>query len=150
GQLRQLLARYAQTPMGRARLEELSPLIDRRELERQLDAVGEAIYLRDNDKTWRFSELPELDDAIALLRVRGANLEPLVIVSLARLCEQAFAARAAISENRDDCPVLWQIVQHLSPELQKTLARITKKILPNGELDDSASPTLAKLRHEIN
>jgi DNA mismatch repair protein MutS2 len=150
GRLRQLLARYAQTPMGRAMLEDLAPLTDRRELQRQLDAVSEALYLQDNDKTWRFSELPDLENAITLLRVRGANLEPLTIVSLARLCEQAFAARAAISENREDCPVLWQIVHNLSPELQKMLSRITRKILPNGELDDSASPALARLRSEIN
>jgi DNA mismatch repair protein MutS2 len=150
GRLRQLLARYAQTPMGRALLENLAPLTDRRELQRQLDGVSEALYLRDNDKTWRFSELPDLENAIAFLRVRGANLEPLTIVSLARLCEQAFAARAAISEDRENCPVLWRIVHNLSPELQKTLARITRKILPNGELDDSASPALARLRSEIN
>ena len=149
GKLRQMVARYAQTPMGRARLEDLAPFRDRRELQQKLDALSEGLYLQENDKTWRFTELPDLENAIALLKVRGANLEPLVIVSLARLCEQAFAARAAISEDRDNCPVLWQIVRDLSPELQKTLNRITKKILPNGELDDSASPALAKLRHEI-
>jgi DNA mismatch repair protein MutS2 len=150
GTLRQRLARYAQTPMGRARMENLAPLSDRRVLQMQLDALSEALYLLENDKTWRFTELPDLGNAIAMLRVKGTNLEPLVIVSLARLCEQAFAARAVISENRDDCPVLWQTVQNLSPELQKTLTRITRKILPNGELDDSASPALAKLRSDIN
>ncbi len=150
GTLRQRLARYAQTPMGRARMEDLAPLSDRRELQMQLDALREALYLLENDKTWRFTELPDLENAIAMLRVKGTNLEPLVIVSLARLCEQAFAARAVISENRDDCPALWQIVHNLSPELQKTLTRITRKILPNGELDDSASPALAKLRSDIN
>ncbi len=149
GRLRQLLARYAQTPMGRARLENLEPLADRMELQRQLDALSEALYLQENDKTWRFSELPDLQEAIAMLRVKGMNLEPLVIVSLARLCEQAFAARAAISEERDNCPALWRIVQDLSPGLQKTLNRITKKILPNGDLEDSASPALAKLRSDI-
>ncbi len=150
GTLRQRLARYAQTPMGRARMEELAPLSDRRQLQTQLDALGEALYLLENDKTWRFTDLPNLENAIAMLRVRGTNLEPLVIVSLARLCEQAFAARTVISENRGECPALWQIVHNLSPELQKTLSRITRKILPNGELDDSASPALAKLRSDIN
>jgi DNA mismatch repair protein MutS2 len=147
--MRQMLARYAQTPMGRARLENLAPLADRLKLQRQLDAVSEALYLKENDKTWRFTELPDLENAVAMLRVRGANLEPLVIVSLARLCEQAFATRAVIAEDRENCPVLWQIVYNLSPELQKTLNRITKKILPNGELEDSASPALGRLRHEI-
>jgi DNA mismatch repair protein MutS2 len=148
--MRQLLARYALTPMGRGRLGNMQPLTDRRELERQLNAVSEAVYLSENDKSWRFSELPDLNDAIAMLKVRGANLEPLVIVSVARLCEQAFAARAAISEDRGNCPVLWQVVQNLSPELQKSLNRITKKILPSGELDDSASPALARLRSEMS
>ncbi len=150
GRLLTLISRNAQTPMGRARLENLQPLADRRELQQRLDAVGEALYLQENDKTWRFSELPDLEDAIAMLRVKGANLEPLVIVSVARLCEQAFAARAAISEERENCPVLWQTVHNLSPDLQKTLNRITKKILPNGDLEDSASPALARIRSEIS
>jgi DNA mismatch repair protein MutS2 len=60
------------------------------------------------------------------------------------------AARAAILAEREDAPVLWQLVQDLPRELNTLVARVTNKILPSGELDDRASPELANIRHEIN
>jgi len=38
----------------------------------------------------------------------------------------------------------------LPRDLNTVVARITNKILPDGELDDRASPELANIRHEIN
>jgi DNA mismatch repair protein MutS2 len=41
-------------------------------------------------------------------------------------------------------------VAALTPELNKLAARLHKKILPSGELDDRASPQLAEIRHDIS
>ncbi|HLL74744.1 MAG TPA: Smr/MutS family protein, partial [Pyrinomonadaceae bacterium] len=59
-------------------------------------------------------------------------------------------ARARIQAERDECPVLWELVADLPRELYSLAARVTSKILPGGELDDRASPELARIRHEIN
>jgi DNA mismatch repair protein MutS2 len=45
---------------------------------------------------------------------------------------------------------LWQIVESIPPTLFAAIDRINKKLLPSGEIDDSASPELARLRREIN
>src|SRR4029453_3249793 len=80
----------------------------------------------------------------------GGVLDPLAILQTARLCDQAMSARAAILAERENAPVLWQLVEDLPRDLDSLVARITNKILPSGELDDRASPELASIRHEIN
>src|SRR5918912_165964 len=59
-------------------------------------------------------------------------------------------ARAETLAPLMDAPVLWSVVADLLRELYTLAARVTTKILPSGELDDRASPELARIRHEIN
>ena len=149
-ELRGLVRRGAQTMMGRARIDRLAPIDDRAALRRELQAIEEAVELRRRQGSlWSFSELSDPADALALLHIEGASLEPLVILEVARLCEQALAARALIMSEREACPALWQMVEGLPRELQSLAARVAVKILPSGELDDRASPELARIRHEI-
>jgi DNA mismatch repair protein MutS2 len=148
--LRGLVRRAAQTPAGRARADALAPMSDPAELRRELRAVSECVALRARGGAWSFSELADPGELIARLRIEGSILEPLALLELARLCDQAGEARARIQAERDECPVLWGLVAELPRELYSLAARVTSKILPGGELDDRASPELARLRHEIN
>ncbi|MBV9209801.1 MAG: hypothetical protein JOZ52_04190, partial [Acidobacteria bacterium] len=109
--LRALLRRGAQTPMGRARVERLAPFAERGELNESLRAVSEAVELRQRGLNWSFSELADPTDALALLHIEGATLEPIAMLEVARLCEQALAARAVILTEREACPTLWQMVE---------------------------------------
>ncbi len=148
-QLRALVRRGAQTSMGRARIDALVPLDALAELQRALAASAECVQLRKRGATWSFGELREPAEAIARLRVEGATLESITILELARLCEQAMSARAAIMAEREESPVLAEIVASLPRELNSITARVANKILPGGDLDDRASPELARIRHEI-
>jgi len=148
-QLRGLVSRGAQTSMGRARVDALVPLDALQELQKALAASAECVQLRKRGATWSFSELRDPAEAIARLRVEGASLEPITILELARLCEQAMSARAAIMAEREESPVLAEIVASLPRELNGITARVANKILPSGDLDDRASPELARIRHEI-
>lgn len=148
--LRASLRRGAQTEMGRARADALVPFDDLEELRRALRALSECIELRRRGVSWYFTELRDPREALSLLRIEGATLEPLTILELGRLCEQAQNARAAIMAERENAPVLWQIVEALPRELNSLAARISNKILPSGELDDRASPELGRIRADIN
>ena len=148
-QLRALVRRGAQTSMGRARVDALVPLNSLKDLQTVLAASAECVQLRKRGATWSFSELREPAEAIARLRVEGTSLEPTTILELARLCEQVMSARAAIMAEREESPVLAEIVASLPRELNSITARVANKILPNGDLDDRASPELARIRHEI-
>ncbi len=148
-QLRALVRRGAQTPMGRARVDALVPLDELNELQKALAAAAGCVQLRKRGATSSFSELKEPAEAIARLRVEGTSLEPVTMLELARLCEQAMSARSAIMVEREASPVLSEIVAGLPRELNSITARIANKILPSGDLDDRASPELARIRHEI-
>ncbi|HEY0081161.1 MAG TPA: hypothetical protein VGB61_00115, partial [Pyrinomonadaceae bacterium] len=148
--LRALVRRGAQTPMGRLRVDGLAPLAGAAEVQRALDAVAECVELRRRGAAWSFSELADPSESIARLRIQGATLDALPLLELARLCDQVGAARATIQAERADAPVLWKLVADLPRELYSLAARVTAKILPSGELDDRASPELARIRHDIN
>ena len=148
-QLRELLKRGAQTQIGQSRVVALTPLEDFSQLQRELKALGECVLLRNRGVSWSFSEFHDPAEAIGRLRVEGAALEPASLLHLARLCEQALSARASILAERETAPVLWQLVDSLPRDLNSLVARVTNKILPSGEIDDRASPELARIRHEI-
>jgi DNA mismatch repair protein MutS2 len=148
-ELRALVRRGAQTPVGRARVDTLSPIHDLKDLQRALKAVSECVELRQRGAHWSFSEMADPTESLARLNIEGAIFEPLALLELARLCEQSLAARAAILSERTRAPVLWEAVEALPRELHSLSARISSKILPSGELDDRASPELARIRHDI-
>ncbi len=151
GRLLALVARHANTPMGKARLENLRPLTSKLELERDLQAVSETIVLNEEKQvSWRFSELFEPSDVLAILKIQNATLEPISLLEITRLCNQALFARSAIQPEKDFAPTLWQIIENLPPTLFEAITKINKKLLPSGEIDDAASPELARLRREIN
>lgn len=149
-QLLALIKRNAQTEPGQRRVEALAPLDDASELRRELAVLAECVKLRARGVKWYFSGLTDPGETIGRLRVEGASLDPLAILQIARLCEQAMSARSAILAERENASVLWQLVENLPRELNTLVARVTNKILPSGELDDRASPELAGIRHEIN
>jgi len=148
-ELRALIRRGAQTPMGQARVEALKPFESVSGLESALAAVSECVDLRKRGGTWTFSELGDPAEKLALLRVEGTILEPLAMLEIKSLSDHAMSARASILAERQTSPVLWTLVERLPVELSRLSARIANKILPSGELDDRASPELARIRHDI-
>ncbi|HEV7743585.1 MAG TPA: Smr/MutS family protein [Pyrinomonadaceae bacterium] len=148
-ELRSLIRRGAQTPMGQARVNALRPFAGIAELQRELGAVSECVELRKRGGTWTFSELGDPAEKLALLRVEGTILEPAAMLEIKSLSDHAMSARASILAERQTSPVLWSLVERLPVELSRLSARIANKILPTGELDDRASPELARIRHEI-
>src|SRR6478672_9924353 len=148
-QLLALIKRNAETEAGEERIAQLSPAPSAAQLQRELAALAECVTLRARGVHWSFSGFSDPAETIARLHVEGATLDPLAILQTARLCEQAMAAKAAILNERETAPKLWQVVEDLPRDLNSLVARITNKILPSGDLDDRASPELARIRHEI-
>ncbi|MFN2514835.1 MAG: endonuclease MutS2 [Pyrinomonadaceae bacterium] len=148
-ELRALIRRAAQTPMGKARVDALKPLENVAELQKELSALAECVDIRKRGAFWTFTDLGDPSERIALLRVEGATLDATAILEIRLLCEQAMSARASILAERDTSPVLWAMIGNLPLDLNRLIARIANKILPTGEIDDRASPELARIRHEI-
>lgn len=147
--LRALVRRGAQTEMGRERIAALEPSYDLSQLQRALFAVGENLELRQGGSRLSFDGVADPAESIARLKIEGTALDPLALLDLARLCERATEARAAILAERDHAPTLFEIVAGVPGELKKLAALLQRKILPGGELDDRASPELARIRREL-
>jgi DNA mismatch repair protein MutS2 len=147
--LRALIRRGAQTPMGEARVNALKPLESIAQLEQELEAVAECVGLRKRGVSLTFSGLGDPAEKLALLRVEGAILEPSAMLEVKSLSDHAMSARASILAEREASPVLGGLVGKLPVELSRLSARIANKILPTGEIDDRASPGLARIRHDI-
>ena len=147
--LRALVRRGAQTDMGRARADAIAPIDELAELRAALDTISEYLALRKRGARWSFDGVANPTQSLSRLRIEGAALEPLALLDLARVCESAMDARAAILAERQECPTLFEIVAALPPELNDLKIRIARKILPNGELDDRASPELARIRRDL-
>jgi DNA mismatch repair protein MutS2 len=148
--LLELVSRNAQTPMGEERFAELRPFTGRSELDRALSAVSETIALNEEKQvSWSFSGLQDPSDAVAILRIRNATLEPSLLLEITRVCNQSLFARSMVQPEKEFAPVIWSIVESVPPALIGVLDRINKKLLPGGEIDDSASPELAAIRREI-
>jgi DNA mismatch repair protein MutS2 len=147
--LRALVRRGAQTEMGRAWIEVLAPTDDLLHLQNSLQALAESIELRQRGTRLSFEGIADPGDSISRLKIEGAALDPLAILDLARLCEHAMDARAAILAERDEVPALFQIIAGLPADLKKLATLVARKILPGGELDDRASPELARIRREL-
>ena len=149
--LLELVSCHAQTPMGVKRFADLRPLTNRPELGEALTAITETITLAEEKQvSWSFSGLEDPSNAVAILKIKNAALEPNLMLEIARVCNQALFARSAIQPEKEIAPVLWNAVEQISPELLAVLSQINKKLLPGGEIDDTASPELAKLRREIS
>src|SRR5216684_67477 len=144
-----LLRRGAQTEMGWARIDALGPIDNVNQLQRVLRETADCIELRQRGGRLSFDGIADPADSITRLRIAGTALDPLAILDLARLCEAAMGARTAILAEREACPTLFEIVGALPADLKNLVARLRKKILPSGELDDRASPELARIRREL-
>jgi DNA mismatch repair protein MutS2 len=157
-QLRALVGRYVNGPLGRQALEEMAPLSGRPAIEAALELAGEALkYLEEAAGTAAgrgpvtpvsFGSIDDPGEALALLRIEGAALEGTEFRLIQRLLEQACGVREAIGDASARYPALWGIAGGMV-ELREVAREIGETILPDGSLADDASPALKRLRREI-
>lgn len=146
-----LLARHVQTPLGRKRVMALVPSTDRAHINAELDRTTECVNYLATGGSFGLSDVADPEDSLAELQVQGTSLEPLQILALQRLVAAGMDVREQFgdTEIKSRYPQLSAIAGRV-PDLRRMLASIRGKILPNGEIDDSASPVLRRVRREIS
>ena len=146
-----LLARHVQSPLGRKRVLALLPSTDDAHINRELDRTTECADYVTTGGAFGLGELDDPEDSLGELQVIGTSIEPRQILELQRLTSVAMDVRAQFSdpEIKARYPGLSAIAATI-PDLRRMLASIRGKILPTGEVDDSASPALRRIRREIN
>jgi len=146
-----LLARHVQTPLGRRRARALAPMADRERVNHELDLTTECAGYLTTGGAFGLGEVVDPESSLAQLRIEGTSLDPQQIIALQGLIAIGMDLRGQFndSEVKARYSKLAAITSPI-PDLRRVLASIRGKVLPNGEIDDNASPALRRIRREIN
>jgi len=140
--------RLALTPLGSARLAELHPASDARQVSALLAATSEGVRFAAEGGTIPLDAPPDLEAALTALAVDGRALEPQQLLGLARFFGSVDATRGGIRRARGAYPAMRALVD-AAASFEAEVADIRKKIDPSGEVVDDASPQLRTLRDRL-
>jgi DNA mismatch repair protein MutS2 len=164
--MRELLRGYTWSALGQARLQQLAPSADRAWIERQQQLTAEIReYLRTGGR-FDFTGMLDPGRLVEKARIQGAALEPREMRDLITVVDRAAEwLEIALHPPSDLHPAPgnermgdegsgspWPAVAALSSaiiDFTPLLRGLRGKILPDGSLDDRASPELAHIRREI-
>lgn len=146
-----LLAGHVQTPVGRSRALDLAPSTNIDWINRELDRTTECVDYFNTGGVVGLGNLTDPENSIIKLQVAGTSLDPHEILALQSIISAGLGLRDQFSDadSRQRYRQLSTITREIA-DLKRVLADIRGKILPTGEIDDSASPELRRIRREIN
>jgi DNA mismatch repair protein MutS2 len=150
--LRELLQGYASSPLGHHRIADLTPSLDRAWIETQQELSTEIREFRRAGGRFEFAGLPEVAKLIEKSRIAGAALETSEIRDIVLVADRAAEWREIVRQPPAAMRSEWTAVNALSAGIQDFTAFLRtfrNKILPDGTLDDRASPELSRIRREI-
>lgn len=150
--LRELLGGYASSPLGKRRIEELRASLDRGWIENQQTLTSEIREYRRVGGRFEFAGLPEIDRLLEKSRISGAALETTEIRDVVLVADRASEWTEIVRQPPAAMRTEWKAVNALSAgigDFSAFLRAFRNKILPDGTLDDKASPELSRIRREI-
>jgi DNA mismatch repair protein MutS2 len=150
--LRDLLSGYASSPLGQKLIAQLAPSRDREWIENQQQLTAEIHEFRRVGGRFDFSGLLEVTQQVEKSRIAGAALETTDIRDVVLIVDRAAEWREITLSPPAAMKLEWKSVAQLSlgiTDFAEFLRAFRNKILPDGTLDDKASPELARIRREI-
>ena len=150
--LRDLLRGYSSSPLGQGRIADLSPSLDPAWIARQQQLTSELREFRRAGGHFEFSGLLEIGKLVEKARISGAALEPAEIRDVLLLVDRAAEWREIALNPPAAMKGEWKAVGELSSgvaDFTEFLRSFRNKILPDGTLDDRASPELARIRRDV-
>jgi DNA mismatch repair protein MutS2 len=138
----------ALTPLGAAALSELEPATDPKVVVAQQDATAETVKFLERHALFPLRAGDGLPDALAALDVQGRPLEPLQLRLLADFVDSVDQSRASIGRAGADFPILRDLAANVA-SFKAEVDAVRQAIEPAGEVLDSASPELKRIRNEL-
>src|SRR5579862_477531 len=150
--LRDLLRGYASSPLGHARISSLAPSGDAGWIAAQHEISDQIREFRRVGGRFDFSALLDVRKPLDRSRISGAVLEIAEIRDVILVVDRAAEWREIALHPPANMKSGWDRVTALSqaiPDFTDFLRSFRNKILPDGTLEDRASPELARIRREI-
>src|SRR3974390_1553240 len=145
--LRDLLAAYTASPLGKGRIASLVPSGNRQWIERQQQLAEELRAYMQCGGGFDFHGLHDPTLLIQKARIQGAALELHEIRDVLYLADRAAEWREAALHPPAAIAAKWEAVLEVSAEIldfPPLLRYFGNKILPDGTLDDRPSTELAR------
>jgi DNA mismatch repair protein MutS2 len=159
--LRELVRGYAGSDLGRARVVALEPTADRDWIVLQHRLTAEIRQFLKAGARFEFSGLSDVRKMLDKARIQGAALETEELRSVLVIADRADEWMAVVknppanmraAQHAEGSGSVWPSVAELSrgiADFTDFLRYFRNKILPDGTLDDHASPELARIRREM-
>ncbi|HTD23357.1 MAG TPA: Smr/MutS family protein [Terriglobales bacterium] len=150
--LRELLNAYSVSDLGKAKVAALQPVCDRAWIAGQHQLVIEVLQFLRGGGRFDFSGLLSPTSLLEKAHIAGVALETTEIRNLIVLIDRAAQWREVILRPPTAMKLEWAAVAQLSSgiaDFTGLLRNFRNKILPDGTLDDRASPELGRIRREI-
>lgn len=148
---RDWLAGFTQSTLGRERVLHLTPTADRTWIERQHQLTAEIRnYLRAGG-SFDFAGLTDPGSLLSKSRIHGAALESEDIRAILYVADRSAEWREISLHPPAELKSEWPAVLELSSgiaDFGELLRFFRNKLLPDGTLDDRASPELSRIRRE--
>jgi DNA mismatch repair protein MutS2 len=151
-QLRELVRGYAVSDLGRARVAAVQPSVDLDWIQKQQRLTSGIREFRRVGGSLEFAGLIDVSRLLDKSRIEGAVLEALEIRDVITVVDRAAEWRQIAFNPPQGMKTDWTAVRELSSgvaDFGDLLRALRNKILPDGTLDDKASPQLASIRREI-
>src|SRR5579884_579300 len=150
--VREMLLAYCGSDLGRRRVAELGPRDDVDWILRQQQLTDEVRKFLEAGGGFDFHGLTDCCELLKKAQIGGAALEIPELREVLTIADRADEWRAIALEPPASLDGGWPAIRELSLALADftlLLRFFHGKILPDGTLDDRASPELARLRREI-
>jgi DNA mismatch repair protein MutS2 len=143
-----LIAGKSLTPIGKSYAEELSPLSDAAAINQRQDEIQQTKDIINFGTPYPLERLDDCTPFIEHAKVEGVFIEPGEILAILRLVEVSILLNGYDKENRPKFPLIDAYLKRIRafPELRK---QIHDALEPTGEIKDSASPALRRIRLEL-
>ena len=153
-QFRDLLSAYVNSPLGKAQVAQLEPSSDRNWIAEQQQLAAETRRFLSSGGRFDFSGLFDAGQLLAKAKIPGAALEIDQIRDILLVADKAAEWREMALHPPDAVvrEMAWAGMQALSLQIADFTALLRyfrNKILPDGTLDDRASPELNRIRREV-
>ncbi len=147
-QIVEVISGLALTPLGAAQLAELEPQSDSHRVSQLLTATTEGVKYLDANAAFSLHAPEDLEAVLAALAVEGRALDPLRLLAFAEFLDSLSTTCAAIRRASGAFPTLKALAESCG-SFNNQIAEVRSKIDPSGEVNDSASPELSRLRTQL-
>ena len=146
--VKEIVAGYTISPLGKERAEALAPLDDAGKIREELSRVAEFLELVSFGDPIPIRGIKDVRSVLERCALEGSMLEPKDFLDLRDTLEVIRKLEAYFAAHRERYPLLSALAGGLEehPEMEEAIGRVLD---PAGEVKDSASGTLRQIRRAL-